>query len=81
MQIAELLLLNKGKYTRVFLIRTNELNQAIFEELFENTIAPDLVQEEAKDYFLLDREGIDEIFGNADELKVTEDDQILIIGL
>lgn len=81
MQIAELLLLNKGKYTRVFLIRTNELNQAIFEELFENTIDPDLVQEEAKDYFLLDREGIDEIFGNADELKVTEDDQILIIGL
>lgn len=81
MQIAELLLLNKGKYTRVFLIRTNELNQAIFEELFENTIDPDLVQEEAKDYFLLDREGIDEIFGNADDLKVTEDDQILIIGL
>lgn len=81
MQIAELLLLNKGKYTRVFLIRTNELNQAIFEELFENTIDPDLVQEEAKDYFLLDREGIDEIFGNADDLIVTEDDQILIIGL
>lgn len=82
MILAELLLMNKSKYTRVFLIRNDEVtNEAVFEELFESEITPELSQTNAKDYFLLDREAIDEIFGNSDELGISDEDNVLIIGI
>lgn len=81
MQIGELLLLNKEKYTKVFIIESDESNKAQFTEVKENTIDSEKIEIEAKDYFLLDKEGIEEIFGNADELEINEEDQVLLIGL
>lgn len=81
MKVSELLLLNKQKYTKVFIIENDEDNKAVFTEVKEDNIDKEKLDIEAKDYFLLDREGINEIFGNADKLEINKDDQVLMIGL
>lgn len=82
MTIAELILLNKERYTKVFLIENGKkTNQAIFREIKENTITENELEQKAKDYFMLDKEGIDEIFGNSEELQITDEDMVLLIGI
>ena len=81
MTVGELLITNKEKYTKVFLVENDENNRAKFTRVSDSTIDKDQIYQEAKDYFLLDKIGIDEIFGNSDELEIVEDDRILIIGI
>lgn len=81
MQIGELLLLNKEKYTKAFIIENDESNKAQFTEIKEKTIDSTKIELEAKDYFMLDKEGIEEIFGNASELGIISEDQVLLIGI
>lgn len=82
MTVSELLLTNKERYTKVYIVENDSnTNQAIFTRVTDETIDKDKLFKEAKDYFLLDREGIDEIFGNATELNIKEQDMVLIIGL
>lgn len=81
MTVGELLITNKEKYTKVFLIENDEENRAKFTQVSDATIDKDQIYQEAKDYFLLDKVGIDEIFGNAEDLGVVEEDKVLIIGI
>lgn len=82
MTVSALLLTNKERYTKVYIVENDSnTNQAIFTRVTDETIDKDKLFKEAKDYFLLDREGIDEIFGNATELNIKEQDMVLIIGL
>lgn len=82
MTIGELLITNKDRYTKVFLIENDSItNKAVFTRVMESTVKPEMIEMEAKDYFMLDKEAIDEIFGNSDELEIAEDDLVLLIGL
>lgn len=82
MTVGELLLTNKDKYTKVFLIQNDkETNKAVFTQVKDENVAKDLIDVEAKDYFLLDKVAINEIFGNADELEITKDDKVFVIGI
>ncbi|MFM1524308.1 MULTISPECIES: hypothetical protein [Helcococcus] len=82
MTVGELLLTNKDKYTKAFLIQNDkETNKAVFTQVKDENVAKDLIDVEAKDYFLLDKVAINEIFGNADELEITEDDKVFVIGI
>lgn len=81
MTVGELLITNKEKYTKVFLIENDEENRAKFTQVSDATIDKEQIYQEAKDYFLLDKVGIDEIFGNAEDLGVVEEDKVLIIGI
>lgn len=82
MTVGELILTNKDRYTKVYLVTNDkETNRALFTKADEKSLDEKTILTEAKDYFMLDKEGIDEIFGNADELCIDEKDKILIIGL
>lgn len=82
MTVVDLILVNKERYTKVFLIENDkETNKAIFREVNEDIIKEDDGEKEAKDYFMLDKEAIDEIFGNSDELQINDDDLVLLIGI
>lgn len=81
MIISDILLNNKGKYNRAFLIENDENNKARFNEVIFENLSEDKLKLEAKDYYLLDRETIDEIFGNADTLEIKDDDKVIIIGI
>ncbi|MFM1514218.1 hypothetical protein ABGF49_04940 [Helcococcus ovis] len=82
MKVGELLLTNKDKYTKAFLIHNDkETNNAVFMQIKDENIDKDLIDKDAKDYFLLDNLAIDEIFGNSDKLGITDDDKVFIIGI
>lgn len=82
MTLGEILLTNKGRYNKAFIIENDpQTNGPVFKEINEDNIKKDQVQKKAKDYFLLEKEGIDEIFGNGDQLGLENDDRVLIIGV
>lgn len=82
MTVGELILTNRDRYTKVFLVTNDKItNTAVFTKADENSLDERTILTEAKDYFLLDKDGINEIFGNACELDIDEIDKILIIGL
>lgn len=82
MTVAEILIINKDKYNKSFLLTNDsDTNGVVFTPINENTLTDSQSLTEAKDYFLLDSEGIDEIFGKASELDLKEEDNILIIGI
>lgn len=82
MTVGELLLTNKEKYTKAFIIENEkESNKAVFTQILDSNITAEMIELDAKDYFMLDSEAIDEIFGNSKELGLNEEDLVLIIGL
>ena len=82
MTIAEILVTNKARYTKAFIIEADINDKSpVFRQISDATVDKDEMLLEAKDYFLLDKEGIDEIFGKGDELALTEEDKVLVIGM
>lgn len=81
MTVGELLITNKGRYTRAFLLQNDEENKALFTEIKDETIAKDMILVESKDYFLLDTDTVDEIFGKSEELNLLAEDLNLIIAI
>ena len=82
MTVGELILTNKDRYTKVYLIKNDKLtNEAIFIKADEKSLDEKTILIEAKDYFILDKEGIDEIFGNSKDLNVNDEDKVLLIGI
>jgi len=82
MTVGELLLLNKERYTKVFFIENDkETNKAIFRQVKEETVKKEEIEKNAIDYFMLDKEAIDEIFGNSEELEINDEDLVLLIGI
>lgn len=81
MTVGELLITNKGRYTRAFLLQNDEENKALFTEIKDKTIAKDMILVESKDYFLLDTDTVDEIFGKSEELNLLAEDLNLIIAI
>lgn len=82
MTIIEILTTNKSKYNRSLLI-TNDINSNApsFEEVYQNNLDDDLAFVEAKDYFLLEKEDFEEVFGKSHGVDIQEDDKILLIGI
>lgn len=82
MTIIEILTTNKSKYTKSLLI-TNDIhsNAPKFEEIFQDDLEDDLAFVEAKDYFLLEKDGFEEIFGKSYGVDIQEEDKILLIGI
>ena len=82
MTIIEILTTNKSKYNRSLLI-TNDINSNSpkFEEVYQNNLDDDLAFVEVKDYFLLEKEGFEEVFGKSHGVDIQEDDKILLIGI
>ncbi len=82
MTVGELIITNKDRYTKVYLVTNDKkTNKAVFTKADEKSLDEETILTQAKDYFMLDKEGIDEIFGNAVELGIDEEDKLLIIGL
>ncbi len=82
MTVGELILTNKDRYTKIYLIKNDKLtNEAIFIKADEKSLDEKTILIEAKDYFILDKEGIDEIFGNSKDLNVNDEDKVLLIGI
>ncbi|MGY3776157.1 hypothetical protein [Helcococcus sueciensis] len=82
MTVGELILTNKDRYTKVYLIKNDKLtNEAVFVKADEKSLDEKTILIEAKDYFILDKEGIDEIFGNSKDLNVNDEDKVLLIGI
>lgn len=82
MTVGELILTNKDRYTKVYLIKNDKLtNEAVFVKADEKSLDGKTILIEAKDYFILDKEGIDEIFGNSKDLNVNDEDKVLLIGI
>ena len=82
MTVGELILTNKDRYTKVYLVTNDKVtNRPVFTKANEKSLDEETILTEAKDYFMLDKEGIDEIFGNAVELGIDYKDKILIIGI
>lgn len=81
MTVGELILINKAKYTKAYLLEKNEDNTVKFTQINDNTVNSEIAMKEAKDYFLLDKEGIEEIFGKSKDLEIIEEDKVLMIGL
>ncbi len=81
MTVGELLITNKGRYTRAFLLQNDEENKALFTEIKDETIAKDMILVESKDYFLLDTDTVDEIFRKSEELNLLAEDLNLIIAI
>ncbi|MDO4779242.1 MAG: hypothetical protein Q4A42_06780 [Tissierellia bacterium] len=70
MILQELVLINRGKYDRVFLANMEEsLKDAELEEIFEHDIS-EKGNLNAKDYYLLDKEGMEDIFLQANRLNI-----------
>lgn len=82
MTVIEILTTNKSKYTKSLLI-TNDIhsNAPKFEEIFQDDLEDDLAFVEAKDYFLLEKEGFEEIFGKSHGIDIEEEDKILLVGI
>nr|WP_276938489.1 hypothetical protein [Helcococcus sueciensis] len=82
MTVGELILTNKDRYTKVYLIKNDKLtNEPVFVKADEKSLDEKTILIEAKDYFILDKEGIDEIFGNSKDLNVNDEDKVLLIGI
>lgn len=70
MILQELVLINRGKYDRVFLANMKEsLKDAELEEIFEHDMSKK-GNLNAKDYYLLDKEGMEDIFLKANRLNI-----------
>ncbi|WP_297378523.1 hypothetical protein [uncultured Helcococcus sp.] len=82
MTVIEILTTNKNKYNRSLLITNNiNSNAPSFEEVYQNNLDDDLAFVEAKDYFLLEKEGFEEVFGKSHGVDIQENDKILLIGI
>lgn len=82
MTIIEILTTNKNKYSKSLLI-TNDIysNAPKFKEICLENLEDDLAFVEAKDYFLLEKEGLEEVFGKFHGFNFQEDEKILLIGI
>lgn len=82
MQLGEILVTNKAKYTKAYLLENDkETNGPVFTQVTDSTLDPNRVYQDVKDYFLLEKEGFEEIFGPQENIDITEDDKLLIIGV
>lgn len=82
MKVSEIIIKNKGKYTKVFVISNDKItNEAIFTRIDDKNLDEKLSDINAKDYFILEKEGFEEVFGYLDQLELIDDDKILIIGI
>ncbi|WP_103981067.1 hypothetical protein [Helcococcus massiliensis] len=82
MTVVEILTTNKSKYSKSLLI-TNDIhsNAPKFEEVYQDDLDDALAFVEVKDYFLLEKEGFEEVFGKLHGVDIQEDDKILLIGI
>lgn len=82
MILQELLMINKSKYSRVFIVENSEKNllNAKLVELDEELKKEKYLQE-AKDYYLLDHEGMMEIFLQARNFAIGNDEYSLVVIL
>lgn len=81
MKVGELVILNKNRYTKVYLLENDKDNKPKFKLISEENLDEKLIDLEAKDYFLLEKEGFDEIFGISDNLGIVKEDKVLLIGV